>query len=70
MDDQGDLFYEAMKRPPNYKQMSSARQWEVDGALGILDWDGSCPHMSGAPCDKCEKQYHDTHPRSGRFKKG
>ena len=28
------------ERPPNYASLPASRQWEVDKALGILDWDG------------------------------
>lgn len=27
-------------RPSTYFKLSSKRQWEIDSAIGILDWDG------------------------------
>jgi hypothetical protein len=59
---QGLLFQKAMARPRNYKHLTEREQWAIDKRLGILDWDGSCPHMSGAPCPDCEKKYHQAHP--------
>ena len=31
----------AKLRPSNFKNMTPEEQWEVDKALGILDWDGT-----------------------------
>ena len=38
--DQRDMFEASFKRPHNFFRLSSQRQWEIDDALGILDWDG------------------------------
>lgn len=54
---QGRLFAQAMKRPKDYEKASEQRQWEIDKGLGILDWDGSCPHKEGQPCKDCAKKY-------------
>jgi hypothetical protein len=52
-----ELFEQAMKRPPDYHKLSARRQWEIDDQLGILDWDGSCPHQERKPCSECIKRY-------------
>ena len=57
MSSQGDLFYQALKRPPNFGHLSAREQWEIDKQLGILDWDGSCPHLKGNVCPQCIKKY-------------
>lgn len=30
---------QALKRPENYLNLSSSKQWEIDKNLGILDWE-------------------------------
>jgi hypothetical protein len=55
--EQGDLFEQAMKRPRRYNTMTDREKWLTDKDLGILDWDGSCPHSQGFPCNECEKRY-------------
>ena len=55
--DQGDLFEKAMRRPLTYKHMTARQQWEADDCLGILDWDGSCPHQKGTLCSDCRDKY-------------
>lgn len=55
--DQGELFEQAMKRPKWYNTMTDREQWLTDDRLGLLDWDGSCPHNAGHPCKECEKRY-------------
>lgn len=32
---------QAKLRPANFKKLSVQEQWDIDKALGILDWDGS-----------------------------
>jgi len=59
--DQGDLFEEAMKRPSNYHKLSERDQWRIDDRLGILDWDGSCPHNERRPCVECAGRYFESH---------
>lgn len=54
---QGDLFEQALKRPSWYNRMTDREQWLTDKKLGLLDWDGSCPHSKGVPCKDCEKRY-------------
>lgn len=56
--DQKDMFEQAMKRPVNYYKLSQARQWEIDGQLNILDWDGSCIHKKGYSCNECKEIYY------------
>lgn len=56
-EEQGDMFDRAMKRPETYGFMSERDQWEVDKRLGILDWDGSCPHMNSLMCPECFRKY-------------
>lgn len=36
----GPMAEAAYKRPPNYKSLTGGEQYEIDKALGILDWDG------------------------------
>lgn len=31
----------AEQRPENFKELDPQTQWDIDKALGILDWDGS-----------------------------
>lgn len=57
MTDQGELFAQALKRPKNYDSLDSYQQWQIDRDLGILDWDGSCPHYPQSLCDNCMKIY-------------
>lgn len=33
-------YLQALKRPDNYLELSLAKQWDIDKALGILDWEG------------------------------
>ena len=35
-----EMFEQSFKRPKNYRHLSSKEQWEIDKALGILDWNG------------------------------
>lgn len=35
-----EMFEQSFKRPRNYFKLSARRQWEIDAALGILDWEG------------------------------
>jgi hypothetical protein len=35
-----EMFEKSFSRPKNYFKLSSARQWEIDKVLGILDWNG------------------------------
>lgn len=30
---------QALKRPKDYVTLSTRRQWDIDGELGLLDWD-------------------------------
>lgn len=50
-----------MKRPFNYSSLSEREKWEIDDALGILDWDGSCPHKKEDMCEECLQLYMRTH---------
>lgn len=35
-----EMFERSFQRPKNYFKLSERRQWEIDDALGILDWNG------------------------------
>ena len=35
-----EMFEKSFERPSNYFKLSAERQWEIDKALGILDWAG------------------------------
>jgi hypothetical protein len=35
-----EMFEKSFERPTNYFKLSGRRQWEIDEALGILDWAG------------------------------
>lgn len=34
------MFEKSFQRPKNYFKLSERRQWDIDAALGILDWQG------------------------------
>jgi len=34
------MFQAACRRPKNYFDLPLEKQWEIDKALGILDWEG------------------------------
>lgn len=57
----GELFEQAMKRPKNFHNLSEEEHWRIDRQLGILDWNGSCPHKDNKPCSECEEKYWQTH---------
>ena len=38
---QREMFEKSFSRPKNYFKLSEGRQWEIDAALGILDWEDS-----------------------------
>lgn len=38
---QREMFEKSFERPRSYFYLSEQEQWEIDKALGILDWDGS-----------------------------
>ncbi len=31
--------YQALRRPADYDTLTPREQWEIDKALGLLDWD-------------------------------
>lgn len=35
-----EMFEKSFERPRNYFKLSPETQWEIDAALGILDWKG------------------------------
>lgn len=37
----GPMARAAEQRPENFKELDPQTQWDIDKALGILDWDGS-----------------------------
>jgi hypothetical protein len=52
------LFELALQRPPGFASMSAEVQWAVDKELGILDWDGYCPHdREVMSCNDCRTRY-------------
>jgi hypothetical protein len=55
------MFAQAMKRPSNYHQLSEREQWEIDGQLGILDWNGNCSHDPYELCEECKRKYLKKH---------
>lgn len=36
-----NMFEKSFLRPRNYFKLSGQKQWDIDKALGILDWEGS-----------------------------
>jgi hypothetical protein len=36
-----EMFEKSFQRPADYFKLSERRQWEIDSALGILDWEGT-----------------------------
>ena len=36
-----EMFEKSFQRPSNYFKLPAEAQWEIDAALGILDWEGS-----------------------------
>ena len=34
------MFEKSFQRPSNYFKLSERQQWDIDSALGILDWEG------------------------------
>ena len=63
---QSELFEQAMKRPRDFHNLPESEHWRIDRELGILDWDGSCPHQKGnyqGPCSECEERYWKAHDR-------
>ena len=66
---QSELFEQAMKRPKNFHNLPEEDHWAIDRQLGILDWDGSCPHQKAfnqkgkfiGPCSECEERYWKAH---------
>ena len=36
-----EMFERSFSRPKDYFQRSAREQWEIDRALGILDWEGT-----------------------------
>lgn len=55
---QEQMYEQALKRPKGFDKFTSEQQWAIDKALGILDWDCTCPHQKGKMCDEC-KAKHD-----------
>lgn len=54
------MFEQAMKRPADFVELSPEAQWAIDKELGILDWEGDCPHRPGHPmCDDCRNKYRN-----------
>jgi hypothetical protein len=35
-----EMFEKSFLRPSNYFELNAATQWQIDKALGILDWEG------------------------------
>ena len=35
-----EMFEKSFERPSNFYFLSQRKQWEIDGKLGILDWNG------------------------------
>lgn len=41
----------SMMRPPNFEQLPTAEQWQIDRALGLLDWDGTDDRVPAEPTE-------------------
>lgn len=54
-----NLFEKALMRPADFKKLSSETQWAIDKSLGILDWDGNCPHKMDGMCVECRKRWNN-----------
>lgn len=65
---QGDLFNIALTRPQGFGKLSCEEQWRIDKELGLLDWDGSCSHSTGYPCEECEKKYFEAQGKPAYLK--
>ncbi len=50
-----EMFEESFKRPSNYLQLSSRKQWAIDKRLGILDWTGE--DLTEKDKDRIRKHY-------------
>ena len=50
-------FEKALGRPQDYFSFDEHVQWEIDKQLGILDWEGDCPHGSGL-CTECQEKWN------------
>lgn len=35
-----EMFEKSFERPHNFNQLPNQAQWDIDNALGILDWCG------------------------------
>lgn len=35
-----EMFEKSFQRPKNYFRLPEEKQWEIDEALGIIDWEG------------------------------
>lgn len=35
-----EMFEKSFQRPKDYFELSEQQRWEIDNALGILDWKG------------------------------
>lgn len=35
-----EMFERSFQRPKDFFKLSAERQWAIDAALGILDWNG------------------------------
>lgn len=60
-----EMFEKSFERPSNYFKLSGERQWEIDEALGILDWAGEGLTEE----DKLRFQNHYKNPKTTRKKK-
>lgn len=38
---EAEMFERSFERPSNYFKLSESQQWDIDGQLGILDWEGA-----------------------------
>ena len=51
---QKQMYYQSLKRPSNYADLSSQEQWAIDKELSILDYDGTVPDNLGCEKFVCE----------------
>lgn len=54
---QGQMYEQALKRPKGFDDFDAEQKWAIDKSLGILDWDGSCPHQNGKMCEECQEKF-------------
>lgn len=62
--DKREMFEQSFMRPSNFFELSGEEQWEIDKALGILDWVGD--DLTTNDKKRFKEHYDDTTPASGQ----